>query len=84
MQKIQIKKSEKGGGITMNSEIKTLTINDCPDLLTVNEVAQILRVSEKTAYALVRGEKIKSVVISSRIYRIRKSDLISYIMGNCA
>ena len=68
----------------MNSEIKTLTINDCPDLLTVNEVAQILRVSEKTAYALVRGEKIKSVVISSRIYRIRKSDLISYIMGNCA
>lgn len=68
----------------MNTEVKALTIDNCPDLLTINEVAQILRISDKTAYSLVRSGKIKSIVISNRIYRIQKSSLISYIIGDCA
>ena len=68
----------------MNTGNITVTIDNCPDLLTVNEVAQILRISDKTAYLLVRGGKIKSFVVSNRIYRILKNDLLTFIMGKCA
>lgn len=68
----------------MNTGNITVTIDNCPDLLTVNEVAQILRISDKTAYSLVRSGKIKSFVVSNRIYRILKNDLLTFIVGKCA
>lgn len=49
------------------------------DLMTVREVAQMMRVSNMTVYRLVKGGDLGAVRIGKN-YRIRKNDVIAYLM----
>lgn len=50
-----------------------------PDFLTVGEVADILYVSKMTVYRLIESGDLPAAVINKRSYRIKRSDLDSYI-----
>lgn len=49
------------------------------ELLTVNEVASMMRVSNMTVYRLIKRGHLKAVRVG-RSYRIRRQDLVSYLM----
>lgn len=49
------------------------------ELLTVSEVAAMMRVSKMTIYRLIKAEQLKAVRIGKN-YRIRKQDVVSYLM----
>ena len=49
------------------------------DLMTVSEVAQMMRVSNMTVYRLIKGGDLGAVRIGKN-YRIRKNDVLSYLM----
>jgi excisionase family DNA binding protein len=49
------------------------------DLMTVREVAQMMRVSNMTVYRLIKAGDLGAVRIGKN-YRIRKNDVISYLM----
>ena len=52
--------------------------SDYPDVLTVEDLSRILGISTKTAYKLLKEQKIKSIAIS-RTYRIPKVNLLQYL-----
>jgi excisionase family DNA binding protein len=47
--------------------------------MTVREVAQMMRVSNMTVYRLIKGGDLGAVRIGKN-YRIRKNDVLSYLM----
>ena len=49
------------------------------DLMTVREVAQMMRVSNMTVYRMIKGGELGAVRIGKN-YRIRKNDVLSYLM----
>lgn len=49
------------------------------ELLTVNEVASMMRVSNMTVYRLIKRGQLDAVRVG-RSYRIRRQDLVSYLM----
>lgn len=49
------------------------------ELLTVNEVAAMMRVSNMTVYRLIKRGQLDAVRVG-RSYRIRRQDLVSYLM----
>ena len=52
--------------------------SDYPDVLTVEDLSRILGISTKTAYKLLKEQKIKSITIG-RTYRIPKVYLLQYL-----
>lgn len=49
------------------------------ELLTVGEVASMMRVSNMTVYRLIKRGQLDAVRVG-RSYRIRRQDLVSYLM----
>jgi len=47
--------------------------------MTVREVAQMMRVSNMTVYRMIKGGELGAVRIGKN-YRIRKNDVLSYLM----
>ena len=60
------------------SELYPSVLTSFPDVLTVEEISQALHVSTKTAYRLVRENKIQFIKIG-RSYRIPKAHLLTYL-----
>lgn len=52
--------------------------SDYPDVLTVEDLSRMLGISTKTAYKLLKEQKIKSITIG-RTYRIPKVNLLQYL-----
>ena len=52
--------------------------SDYPDVLTVEDLSRMLGISTKTAYKLLKEQKIKSITIG-RTYRIPKVYLLQYL-----
>lgn len=50
------------------------------DLLTVQEVAALTRVSTMTVYRLIKRGELRAVRVG-RSYRIRRQDLIKYLLS---
>ena len=59
-------------------EVYTAVLKEYPDVLTVEQMSRALGVCTKTAYRLVRENKIEHLKIG-RSYRIPKVHLISYM-----
>lgn len=49
-----------------------------PDVVTVEEMSQMLGISTKTAYQLLKENKIKHFMIG-RIYKIPKYHILAYL-----
>lgn len=49
---------------------------------TVEEVSEILKVSTSTVAKLIKEHKLKASIISGRIYRVLREDLIDFIKQN--
>ncbi len=47
--------------------------------MTVREVAQMMRVSNMTVYRMIKGGELGAVRIGKN-YRIRKNDVLAYLM----
>ncbi|MBQ3481441.1 MAG: helix-turn-helix domain-containing protein, partial [Oscillospiraceae bacterium] len=60
------------------SELYLSVLASFPDVLTVEELSKALHVSTKTAYRLVRENKIRFIKIG-RSYRIPKAHLLTYL-----
>jgi len=54
----------------------------CDKLLTIEESAEILNVSDKTIYRFIQKKELKVVKVTSKITRIRFSDLRSFITSH--
>lgn len=67
---------EGKGWITINT-----ILVEYPDILTVKQVKEILQIGNNKVYSLLNCGEIPSFTVDdySRIHRIYKSDLISYI-----
>ena len=59
-------------------EVYTAVLKEYPDVLTVEQMSRALGVCTKTAYRLVRENKIEHLKIGWS-YRISKVHLISYL-----
>lgn len=57
---------------------KNTMFSDYPDVVSVEQLAAMLSISTKTAYKLVREQKIKSISIG-RTYRIPKVFIFEYL-----
>ena len=53
-------------------------LKEYPDILTVEEVSKALGISTKTAYRLIRENKIEHLKVG-RTYRIPKAHLLLYM-----
>ena len=53
-------------------------LKEYPDILTVEEVSKALGISTKTAYHLIRENKIEHMKVG-RTYRIPKAHLLAYM-----
>lgn len=51
---------------------------DYPDIVNVDQLSAMLGISTKTAYKLLKEEKIKSIHIG-RTYRIAKIHILEYL-----
>ncbi|MCM1528009.1 MAG: helix-turn-helix domain-containing protein [Bacteroides sp.] len=60
-----------------NTELLAL-FAEYPDIVTVEQLSTMLGISTKTAYKLVKEEKIKSIHIG-RTYRIAKIHILKYL-----
>lgn len=56
-------------------------LREYPDVLNIDELCRILEVSKKTAYNLLKQDKIACLKVG-RAYRIPKSNLLTYL-GVC-
>ena len=53
-------------------------LKEYPDILTVEDVSRALGISTKTAYRLIRENRIEHLKVG-RTYRIPKAHLLSYM-----
>ena len=51
---------------------------DYPDVVTVEQMSQMLGINDKTAYALLRDNKIEHFKVG-RTYKIPKIHILSYL-----
>ncbi len=49
------------------------------EMLTIEEVSRLLRVSERTVRRLIEKGELAAIEVSTRSYRIMRSDLNAYI-----
>jgi len=54
---------------------------DFPDVVTVGEMAKMLKVSAKTAYKILKEDKIKHIAIG-RAYKIPKIRIIEFLLNS--
>ena len=62
----------------MKNKDTPVIFSDYPDVLTVEDLSRMLGISTKTAYKLLKKQKIKSITIG-RTYRIPKVYLLQYL-----
>ncbi len=65
----------------MKNKDTPVIFSDYPDVLTVEDLSRMLGISTKTAYKLLKEQKIKSITIG-RTYRIPKVYLLQYLQIN--
>lgn len=53
-------------------------LREYPDVLNIDELCRILEISKKTAYNLLKQDKIACIKVG-RAYRIPKSHLLTYL-----
>ena len=59
-------------------EAYRVMFRDYPDVVTVEQMSQMLGISDKTAYALLRNNKIEHFKVG-RTYKIPKIHILSYL-----
>ena len=59
-------------------EAYRVMFRDYPDVVTVEQMSQMLGISDKTAYALLRDNKIEHFKVG-RTYKIPKIHILSYL-----
>ena len=59
-------------------EAYRIMFRDYPDVVNVNQMSKMLGISDKTAYALLRGNKIEHFKVG-RTYKIPKIHILSYL-----
>lgn len=63
----------------MKQNEKNITVfSDFPDVVSVEELGTMLGISTKTAYKLLKEEKIKYFMIG-RIYKIPKINVLEFL-----
>ncbi|MCX6725994.1 MAG: MerR family transcriptional regulator [Candidatus Shapirobacteria bacterium] len=65
----------------MADSIKSLRLEDLPDLLTVREVAEILRVSPLTIKRWGKRGKLPAIRINSRGDRRYRKEAVMWLLG---
>lgn len=55
-----------------------IMFRDYPDVVNVNQMSKMLGISDKTAYALLRDNKIEHFKVG-RTYKIPKIHILSYL-----
>ena len=60
------------------SEAYRVMFRDYPDVVTVEQMSRMLGISDKTAYALLRDNKIEHFKVG-RTYKIPKIHILSYL-----
>lgn len=66
------------GGYMSTKEKDTASFADFPDVVSVEELGIMLGISTKTAYKLLKQNKIKHFMIG-RIYKIPKINILKFI-----
>ena len=59
-------------------EAYRIMFRDYPDIVNVNQMSKMLGISDKTAYALLRDNKIEHFKVG-RTYKIPKIYILSYL-----
>ena len=59
-------------------EAYRIIFRDYPDVVTVEQMSKMLGISDKTAYALLRDNKIEHFKVG-RTYKIPKIHILSYL-----
>ena len=59
-------------------EAYRIMFRDYPDVVNVNQMSKMLGISDKTAYALLRDNKIEHFKVG-RAYKIPKIHILSYL-----
>lgn len=59
-------------------EAYRIMFRDYPDVVNVNQMSKMLGISDKTAYALLRDNKIEHFKVG-RTYKIPKIHILSYL-----
>lgn len=52
---------------------------DYPDIMTIREAMDVLGVSRNTMYEYVRNGTIHAFKLGSKIWRMKKSDLLTFL-----
>ena len=68
----------QGGINTKKSETYASVFKNYPDVVTVEQMSEMLGISTKTAYKLLKENKIKHFMIG-RIYKIPKYYILTYL-----
>lgn len=68
-------KIDKSNKETLKIKIQPIEELKAKEVLTVKDVAQLLGCSVRTAYRLIKDEKLKSVNLGTRMTRIKRSDI---------
>ena len=59
-------------------EAYRIMFRDYPDVVNVNQMSKMMGISDKTAYALLRDNKIEHFKVG-RTYKIPKIHILSYL-----
>lgn len=54
-------------------------LTDYPDIMTIREAMEVLGISRNTIYEYIRSGTIPAFKLGTKIWRIKKSDLITYV-----
>lgn len=54
-------------------------LSEYPDIMTIREAMDVLGISRNTIYEYVRNGTIHAFKLGSKIWRIKKSDLIMFL-----
>ncbi len=59
--------------------VKAARLDELPDFITPIEAGQLLRVNSNTVGSWIRAGRLPAIKTGSRLYRIKKVDLIAFI-----
>ena len=65
----------------MTKQYYKTMLRDYPDILNADELMKLLKISKKTAYKLLKENRIKHIK-TGREYRIPKIYVIDYLMAS--
>ena len=57
-------------------------LEEYPDVLSINETMEILGISRNLLYNLIHTGVIPAMRIGKKLWRINKTDLITFLMSN--